>query len=78
MCLPLSSHLWYNHVLYIFTVLHQNHCDQRCSHDGEHQRCGDSSVRVGTAVEGLVVNIYDDGERSCKGLLTGRLDLLLW
>lgn len=74
----------------VFTVLHQDPCGERHSHDGAPNRhsnprnhveachCGDSSVREGTVVEGLVVNMCDDGESAGVGLLAGRLDLVLW
>lgn len=69
----------------VFTGSHQHPCGKRQSHGsapnrhsnprnrGEAGDCGDSGI-----VEGLVVNVCDDGESSGEGLLAGRLDLLLW
>lgn len=46
-------------------------CDQRSSRDSEHHHCGDSSVKMGTSAEGLVMNVRDDGGCAGERLLAG-------
>jgi len=65
----------------VATVSHKDPCAEKHSDDGapnDHWQPRNSSVREAAAAEGLVVNMCDDGESSCVGLLAGRLDLLFW